>query len=77
MKSLDYFQMDFLESFLGTCEKEILEKKASRDMEDYANTILEEGTQFVQWSSPKKTNSWICKEKKKARYIDRLAKQFR
>ena len=44
--------------------------------EDYAYHIFTEGTQFVQWNSPMKTNSWICQKNKTACFIDRSPKIF-
>ena len=52
--------------FPGSCEKVVLEKKASRGFGEYTYHIFTEGTQFVQWDSPKKANSWIGPEDKKA-----------
>ena len=53
----------------GTCEKVVLEKKAPQAFEDSTYHIFTEGTQFIQWNSPKKTNSWIAPEDEKAGYM--------
>ena len=65
---LTYFneEIPFKNIFPENCEKVILEDKTSKDLKEFAYHIFTEGTQFVKWDSPKKTNSWICKKEKEA-----------
>ena len=64
-----YWEDLFQNLFPGTCEKVVLEKKAPEAFEDSTYHIFTEGTQFIQWNSPKKTNSWIAPEDEKAGYM--------
>ena len=69
---LTYFneEIPFKNIFPENCEKVILEDKTSKDLKEFAYHIFTEGTQFVKWDSPKKTNSWICKKEKEAGEIE-------